>query len=101
VEVIPITQQQHEYAQQITRQLREQGIRVETDLRNEKMGLKIREAQLAKIPYMLITGDKEVKARTVSVRRRSEGDTGERSLADFITTIQEEIRTRAIQQPEF
>jgi threonyl-tRNA synthetase len=95
VVVIPITERQHEYARQVTQQLKDQGFRVETDMRNEKMGLKIREAQLSKIPYMLILGEKEVKAGTVSVRKRTGGDTGESTLADFITTIQEEIRRRA------
>jgi threonyl-tRNA synthetase len=92
--LIPITERQHEYAQQIAQRLKEEGLRVETDLRNEKMGLKIREAQLSKIPYMLILGEKEVKAGTVSIRKRTGGDSGESSLANFITIIQEEIKRR-------
>ncbi len=97
VVVIPITQRQHEYAQQVAQQLKDQGLRVEADTRNEKMGLKIREAQLAKVPYMLILGEKEVKAGTVAVRRRSGGDAGESTLGDFLATVQEEIRRRTVQ----
>jgi threonyl-tRNA synthetase len=97
VVVIPITERNHDYARQVTNQLKNQGIRVEADMRNEKMGFKIREAQLSKIPYMLITGEKEVKAGTVSVRGRKGGDLGERPLGDFITSLKEEIQTRVIE----
>jgi len=69
-------------------------IRVEVDGRNEKIGYKIRQAQLEKIPYMLVVGDKEVDRRTVSVRRRGQGDIGEMGLEAFMTRICEEIQSR-------
>ena len=71
------------------------GIRVEVDARNEKMGYKIREAQLQKIPYMLVVGDRDMENGTVSVRTRSGEDKGAIALDDFIQQIGEEIRTRA------
>ena len=67
--ILPVTDRAHPFAQEVARKLHEEDLRVETDLRNEKLGLKIREAQLQKIPYMLIVGDKEVAARTLSVRQ--------------------------------
>lgn len=99
--VLPITQRQHEYAREITQRLKEQGIRVEIDLRNEKLGYKIREAQMAKIPYMLVIGEKEVQAGTVSIRRRSGGDIGQVGLQDFVDHIKYEIASRAASSPEF
>ena len=71
-------------------------IRVEADMRNEKLGYKIREAQMQKLPYMLIVGDNEVAEGTVSVRSRKNGDLGAKSVEDFISLICEEIRTRAL-----
>ena len=71
------------------------GLRCETDLRPEKVGYKIRQAQLQKVPYMLVVGEKEEADGTVSVRSRSQGDKGAMSLKDFIAAAREEIRTRA------
>ena len=76
VKVLPITDRAHAYARQVAQKLDAAGIRVETDLRNEKIGKKIREAQLEKIPYMLVVGDKEAECGAVAVRTRSGGDEG-------------------------
>ena len=74
VKIVPISEKFHDYAQQVQQQLDSQGIRVEGDYRAEKMGYKIREAQLQKIPYMLVVGEKEQSEGNVSVRSRSEGE---------------------------
>jgi threonyl-tRNA synthetase len=74
--VVPVTEKHHEYSRQVQETLRSLGVRVKLDDRNEKLGYKIREAQLQKIPYMLVVGDKEVEAGTVSVRHRQAGDLG-------------------------
>ena len=94
VKVMPITDRTNEYAQSVADQLIALGMRVETDLRNEKIGYKIREAQMQKIPYMLVVGDKEAEAGTVSVRTRNGGDMGAMELDAFIAQIQEEIATK-------
>ena len=73
----------------------EQDIRVEVDDRNEKIGYKIREAQMKKIPYMLVVGDKEVEANAVGVRSRKDGDIGQMSQEDFIKKIKHEVETFA------
>lgn len=73
---------------------KENGIRVETDLRNEKIGYKIREAQLQKVPYMLILGDKELEANNISVRSRKEGDLGAMEVVDFLNKVKEEINKK-------
>ena len=91
VKVMPITDKQHEYAENIVKELRKNLIRVEFDDRNEKIGYKIREAQLEKVPYMLVIGDKEVQARTVGVRSRKDGDIGAVAVDEFIKNIKEEI----------
>ena len=91
VKILPITDNQHEYAYKVKEELQTKGIRVEVDDRNEKTGYKIREAQLQKIPYMLIVGEKEVEANTVSVRSREEGDIGAKKVEDFIKDILEKI----------
>ena len=95
VKVMPITDRAADYAKSVAALLNEHDIRVETDLRNEKIGYKIREAQGQKIPYMLIVGDKEAENGTVSVRTRSGGDEGAVALDDFIAKITEEIASRA------
>ena len=92
--VIPITDRQLEYAKQIVDKLENANIRVELDDRNEKIGYKIREAQLQKVPYMLILGDKEVESNTVGVRVRSKGDIGSLKLDEFIEKVTEEINNR-------
>lgn len=93
--ILPLVDKHHDFAQQVERKLKDLGIRVETDYRNEKIGYKIREAQLEKIPYMLIIGDKELESGAVSVRSRKDGDLGSMSVDSFIEKITEEIRTRA------
>ena len=92
VEVMPLTDKQRDYAVKVTENLRREGIRVELDDRQEKIGYKIREAQLNKIPYMLILGDKEVQSNQVGVRARGEGDIGAMDEKDFIQKVQEEIK---------
>ena len=96
VKVMPITDRTAEYAKKVAAELESAGVRVETDLRNEKIGYKIREAQSKKIPYMLIVGDKEAEAGTVSVRTRAGGDLGAVALAEFQAKLLEEIRTRSL-----
>ncbi len=94
VKVLTITDRADEWAREIERELEGRGIRTELDLRNEKIGFKIREAQMEKTPYMFVLGDKEVEDRAVAVRGRN-GDLGAMSLADAIARIEEEIRTKA------
>ena len=95
VRILPIADSHKEYAEKIKEKLEEYDIRVELDEREEKIGYKIREAQLQKIPYMLIIGDKEVQANAVGVRSRKDGDIGAMSVEDFINKIEEEIKTFA------
>lgn len=96
VMVIPISERHHDYANEIYNKLLKSGIRAEIDERSEKMGYKIREAQLQKIPYMLIMGDKESEAGTVSVRSRKEGDMKAVPADDFINSSLEEIQSKTI-----
>ena len=93
--VMPITDRAADYAQQLADRLDAEGVRVDTDLRNEKIGYKIREAQMQKLPYMLVVGDKEAEAGTVSARTRGGVDLGAMPVDDFIAKIKEEIKTRA------
>ena len=95
VKVMPITDRTADYAKAVADKLSALGVRVETDLRNEKIGYKIREAQMQKLPYMLVVGDKEAEAGTVSVRTRGGVDLGAMPLDDFAAKITEEIKTRA------
>ncbi|MDR1329276.1 MAG: threonine--tRNA ligase [Oscillospiraceae bacterium] len=94
VAVLPITERAHAYAQGVADRLDGAGFRVETDTRNEKIGYKIREAQMQKIPYMLVLGDKEAESGALSVRSRSAGDLGETALEDFIAKITLECKER-------
>ena len=89
--IIPITDRNLEYAQLLSKKLEEQGIRTEIDERQEKIGYKIREAQMEKVPYMLVIGDKEMETNTVGVRERKNGDIGQMSLENFIEKIRDEI----------
>ncbi len=91
VRVMPISDSQLDYARKVKEDLEKQGIRVELDERQEKIGYKIREAQLQKIPYMLILGEKEKEASAVGVRARKEGDIGKMSIEEFVSKIKEEI----------
>ena len=95
VKVLPISDKHLEYSQKIVEQLQDKGIRVELDDRQEKIGYKIREAQLQKIPYMLVIGDKEVEAGTVGIRKRQEGDIGAMGIDEFVQKIKEEIENFA------
>ena len=94
VKVLPISEKYEEYAKSVKAQLDEAGIRAEIDLRSEKIGYKIREAQTQKIPYMLVVGQKEEADGTVSVRSRFKGDEGSRELTGFISDVKEEIAGR-------
>ena len=94
IKILPITDNQHEYAYKIKEELQKNEIRVEVDDRNEKTGYKIREAQLQKIPYMLIVGEKEVESNTVAIRSREEGDIGTKDIKDFIEMIKKEIKEK-------
>ncbi|HSO71313.1 MAG TPA: His/Gly/Thr/Pro-type tRNA ligase C-terminal domain-containing protein, partial [Thermodesulfobacteriota bacterium] len=90
--ILPVTDRAHPFAQEVARKLQAEDLRVETDLRNEKLGLKIREAQLQKIPYMLIVGDKEVAARTLSVRQLDGTETKDVPWEDFVGRLKLEGR---------
>lgn len=94
VKILPITDNQHEYAFNLKEKLVEKGIRVEVDDRNEKTGYKIREAQLQKIPYMLVVGEKEASSNTVAVRSRENGDIGTESIDEFIAKLEKEIKEK-------
>lgn len=96
VKLLPVADRHLDYVYEIKKALEAQGMRVEVDSRSEKIGYKIREAQLEKVPYMFIIGDKDVESRTVSVRHRKEGDLGAMKLDDFIKMAVEEIDTKAI-----
>ena len=94
VKVMPITDRAADYAEEVAAKLNALGIRVETDLRNEKIGYKIREAQMQKLPYMLVVGDKEKEAGTVAVRTRGGVDLGAMSFDDFVARISDEIKNK-------
>ena len=96
VKVLPITDRALGYADEIAKQLDGAGFRVEVDGRNEKIGKKIREATLEKIPYMLVVGDRDVENATVSVRLRTGEDLGAMSLADFTARLKQDVDTKAI-----
>ena len=96
VKVLPITDRALEYADQIAKQLDAAGFRVEVDGRNEKIGKKIREATLEKIPYMLVVGDRDMENQTVSVRLRTGEDLGAMSVADFAARLKQDVDTKAI-----
>jgi threonyl-tRNA synthetase len=97
--VLPISDRHLEYARQVTGQLQAAGLRAELDERQEKIGYKIREAQLQKVPYMLVTGDREAAEGTVSVRSRSAGDLGARAVDLFIADALDEIRRKDLGAP--
>lgn len=96
VKLLPVADRHLDYVYEIKKALDACGMRVEVDSRSEKIGYKIREAQLEKVPYMFIIGDKDVEANTVSVRHRKEGDLGAMKLDDFIAMAQKEISTKEI-----
>jgi len=98
VKVLPISDKYADYAQKVFKALDEAGIRAEIDTRAEKIGYKIREAQMNKIPYMLVVGAKEEEAELVSVRSRFSGDEGQKGLNDFIAEIKAEIAAKTIRE---
>ncbi|MBI5097372.1 MAG: threonine--tRNA ligase, partial [Nitrospirae bacterium] len=94
VRVLPITEKQNEYAEEVKNFLRQEGVRVEVDSRSEKIGYKIREAQMEKVPYMFVVGGRETESRSVSVRMRRDGDIGTMPLASAIEKVKREILTK-------
>ncbi|MCI8832172.1 MAG: threonine--tRNA ligase [Lachnospiraceae bacterium] len=100
VKVLPISDKFSQYADAVAEKLGDAGIRVEVDTRSEKIGYKIRSAQMEKIPYMLVVGQKEAEEGVVSVRSRFAGDEGQKGLEEFMAAIQEEIVKKAIRQME-
>ena len=94
VKILPIADAQNEYANEIVSQLRKNGVRVELDDSNEKIGYKIRKAQLEKVPYMLVIGAKEIEEKVVAVRSRKAGDIGKMSIEEFINKIKEDIENK-------
>ena len=100
VKILPISDKFLDYAKNVEEMLRSSGIRASIDTRSEKIGYKIRAAQLAKIPYMLVVGQKEEEEGCVSVRSRFKGDEGQKNLDGFLADILEEIRTKAIRTAE-
>ena len=95
VKILPIAERHHEYAEKLEKALTDAGLRVENDLRSEKIGYKIREAQIHKIPYMLVVGDKEMEEGNLSVRSRKDGDLGAMTLESFIEKAQREVAEKA------
>ena len=98
VRVLPISEKYMEYAQKVCKELKANGVDATVDNRSEKIGYKIREARLDKLPYMLVVGAQEEEDNTVSVRSRFAGDEGVKPLAEFINQISTEIRTKEIRK---
>jgi threonyl-tRNA synthetase len=96
--VLPITDRQTEYAKHIHLKLFDLGFRVQLDDRNEKVNLKIREAQVQKIPFMLVVGDREAQAGNVAVRNRKHGDQGAVSIDEFIARLSDLVKTRSLEE---
>ena len=100
VRVLPISEKYADYAESVCQKLTANGVDATVDNRSEKIGFKIREARLQRIPYMLIVGQKEQEENKVSLRSRYKGDEGQVALDDFIADITEEIRTKEIRKIE-
>ena len=96
VKIIPVSEKHFDYAENVCNALKDAGIRVEVDYRNEKLGYKIREAQLEKVPHMLILGEKEIEQNTVSIRSRKDGDLGSKTVDEFIEFIKNEIDNKVL-----
>lgn len=96
VAVLPIADRWNDHAAGIAQTLRQAGLRVELDARSEKIGAKIRQAQLRKVPYMVILGDREAETGNLAVRTRSDGDIGTFSVGDFIARVTQEVQQRVI-----
>jgi threonyl-tRNA synthetase len=94
--VIPISQRHHAYSQQVLSVLRQAGLRAEVDVRPEKMNAKIRDAEMLKIPFALVVGDREAESASVSVRRKGQGDLGAVPLTDLIAQMTFEIAQRSL-----
>jgi threonyl-tRNA synthetase len=94
--VLPITDKQNEYAHAVLKQLEAAGMRASIDERSEKVNLKIREAQLQKVPYMLVVGGREAEAGQVAVRNRKHGDQGAKSVAEFVAETRKLIESKAV-----
>ena len=94
VKILPISDKQLDYCKELLEEIEDEGIRVELDDRNEKIGYKIREAQVQKVPYMLVIGDKEKESGEITVRSRSKGDLGNMSLEEFVEKIQNQIQNK-------
>jgi threonyl-tRNA synthetase len=94
--IIPITDAQHEFGNKVMQELKDAGIRVEIDDRSEKMQAKIRDAQMQKIPYMLVIGARETESNTIAVRQRDGQDLGSISISEFIAKIKEQINNKSL-----
>ena len=94
MKVISINERNIDWCEEVAAMLGDAGFRVESDYRSEKLGFKLREAQLAKIPYMIVIGDNEMNEKVISVRSRKDGDLGTMSLDDFIARCEEEVRLK-------
>lgn len=90
--VLPVSEKYHEYAEKVLTLLKNYDIRALIDDRNEKMGRKIRDAELQRVPFMLVVGEKEQNEETVAVRRQGKGDLGSFTVADFAASVQQEIK---------
>jgi threonyl-tRNA synthetase len=93
---LPITDRVNEYAEKVAADLRQAGLRVESNLRSEKIGAKIRDAQLQKVPFMLVLGDREMEQGLVAVRERTKGDIGVMSIEEFTTMTRRLVESRAL-----
>ena len=96
VKILPVSDKSADYAKEVEAALKAKGLRAETDMRNEKIGYKIREAQLEKVPYMLIIGDKEKEEGSVSVRMREKGDIGSMKTDEFIARVKKENDDKSV-----
>src|SRR5207249_10313006 len=96
VAVLPITDRVNDYAQTVAAQLRDAGLRVEVNVRSDKIGAKIRDAQLQKIPFMLVLGDREIEETKVAVRERTKGDIGTMTMEDFKQMALALVKSRAL-----
>jgi threonyl-tRNA synthetase len=96
ITVLPITDRINEYAESVAKELRRAGFRVETNLKSDKIGAKIRGAQIQKVPFMVVLGDKELEENKITVREKTQGDLGVMSLEEFIETAQRLKETRAL-----
>ena len=95
IRILPVTDRAHDYSAQLRKTLKAAGLRAEVDTRSEKIGYKIREAQMEKVPFMLVIGDKEVEGGSVAVRARAAGDLGSMTVEEFLSLIRQKIETYA------